>query len=157
MLSPESGAKARAAGPGGPENPVCCADRLARSGWSLEPQAISFQCRTTHPPHRPSRLQRKAGLCNAWQGAVERCKAGGSARAVACVLAWVSWSLCNLPSSLSSRRGLSSLRRQLLQAREKEARPLHQGAIKRTRTGICYKQIHYQGQTEADISHDESL
>lgn len=70
--------------------------------------------------------------------------------------AWV-WSLCNLPSSLSSRRGLSSLRRQLLQAGEKEARPLHQGAIKRTRTGIRYKQIHYQGQTEAYISHDKSL
>lgn len=80
---------------------------------------------------------------------------GVSDRAVACVLAWI-WPFCNLPS-LFSRCGLSSLRRQLLQEGEKEARPLHQGAIKRTRTGIRYKQIHYQGQTEADISHHESL
>lgn len=84
------------------------------------------------------------------------CKGVGSDRRVASVPVRVC-SPCNLPSSLSSRRGLSSLRRQFLPAGAKEARPLHQGAIKRTRTGIRYKQIHHQGQKEADISHDESL
>lgn len=109
-------------------------------------------------PSSPLTLQVLAeGLdCTAVAKGSQALQGGGSEKAVACVLAWIR-SLFNLPSSLSSRRGLASFRRQLLQAGEKEACPLHQSPIKRTRTGIRYKQIHYQGQTEADISHDESL
>lgn len=96
-------------------------------------------------------LWQEAGLYCAWQRAAGHRHAGGSVgavRAEPCVT-------CLLP--LSSRRGLPSLGCQLLQEGQKEASALHEGAVERTGAGICHEQVHYQGQTEADISHDEPL
>lgn len=86
LLSPKPSAKVWASRPGDQGNPARCAGQDGLAGMSLEPWAISFQCRSDHFPHWSSRFGQKLDFVERGQG-----QSGAAKRVAQIKLSPVSW------------------------------------------------------------------